>query len=260
MARKIRAKRIPELREQGMPRGPIAATRHMSMESVCGVFDQAGERHVHWGGAREMTGGEVCRMLCPDKHLRESVFHEPDWDYVRKEMAKVGVNLRPLHGDYRRECASRRLMATGSRGSAGATATMPPPGRSPSCATSPSRISTRRRLRCEGATPSAARIRSGSAKAAANPCSAKSGPPSCAAVVGRIFGRVKIGGAGLRPGASGIGPLEEARRGKARGRVRPRASEARVTALQASGGDPGPESRHGRHACTAAGDGGRGAR
>jgi len=38
MARKIRAKLIMELREQGLSRRKIAATRHMSMESVCGVL------------------------------------------------------------------------------------------------------------------------------------------------------------------------------------------------------------------------------
>ena len=38
MARKIRAKLIMELREQGLSRRKIATTRRMSMESVCEVF------------------------------------------------------------------------------------------------------------------------------------------------------------------------------------------------------------------------------
>ena len=46
MARKIRAKLIMELREQGLSRRTIAKTRHMSMESVCEVFDIASERGI----------------------------------------------------------------------------------------------------------------------------------------------------------------------------------------------------------------------
>ncbi|WP_418980204.1 hypothetical protein [Adlercreutzia equolifaciens] len=41
MARKIRAKLIMELREQGLSRRMIAKTRRMSMESACEVFDIA---------------------------------------------------------------------------------------------------------------------------------------------------------------------------------------------------------------------------
>mgnify|MGYP000864036012 FL=1 len=46
MARKIRAKPMMELREQGVSRRAIARTRHMSMESVCDVFDMAAERGI----------------------------------------------------------------------------------------------------------------------------------------------------------------------------------------------------------------------
>ena len=48
MARKIRAKLIMELREQGLSRRKIAKTRHMSMESVCDVFDIASDRGISW--------------------------------------------------------------------------------------------------------------------------------------------------------------------------------------------------------------------
>lgn len=46
MARKIQAKLIIQLCEQGSLRRQIARTRHMSMESVCEVFDQADERRI----------------------------------------------------------------------------------------------------------------------------------------------------------------------------------------------------------------------
>ena len=113
MARKIKAKLIMELREQGQSRRSIAKTRHMSMESVCEVFDIAAERGIAWADVANMPEDEVYRLFYPDRHVRESAFDEPDWDYVHKEMAKVGVNLRLLHDEYKADCARRHLVAMG---------------------------------------------------------------------------------------------------------------------------------------------------
>lgn len=123
MARKIKVKLIMELREQGMSKRSIARTRRMSMGSVCEVFDIADERGVSWRDVEGMSEDNVCRLFYPDKHARESVFHEPGWDRVHKEMAKVGVNLRLLHDEYKDECARRGLAPWATPGSAGATAT-----------------------------------------------------------------------------------------------------------------------------------------
>ena len=113
MARKIKAKLIMELREQGVSRRSIARTRRMSMDSVCGVFDIADERGITWAQVEGMSDDEVYRLFYPDKHVRESVFEEPDWDYVHKEMAKVGVNLRLLHDEYKAGCAKQHKVAMG---------------------------------------------------------------------------------------------------------------------------------------------------
>ena len=113
MARKIRAKLIMELREQGLSRRKIAKTRHMSMESVCEVFGIAAERGITWGDVEGMPDDEVYRLFYPDKHVRESVFEEPDWDYVHAEMAKVGVNLKLLHDEYREKCRRTGKVAMG---------------------------------------------------------------------------------------------------------------------------------------------------
>ncbi len=61
MARKIWAKLIIELREQGLSRRKIAATRHVSMESVCEVFDVAAERGIAWGDVKGMSEDDVYR-------------------------------------------------------------------------------------------------------------------------------------------------------------------------------------------------------
>ena len=82
MARKIRTKLIMELREQGLSRRKIAKTRHMSMESVCEVFDIAAERSISWGAVEGMSDDEVYRLFYPDKHVHENIFEEPSGYYA----------------------------------------------------------------------------------------------------------------------------------------------------------------------------------
>lgn len=113
MARKIRAKLIMELREQGLSRRMIAKTRRMSMESVCDVFDIATDRDIGWDEVKDMPDDDVYRLFYPDRHVRESIFEEPDWEYVHKEMAKVGVNLRLLHDEYKERCRRTGKVAMG---------------------------------------------------------------------------------------------------------------------------------------------------
>ncbi|WP_225749464.1 hypothetical protein [Paraeggerthella sp. Marseille-Q4926] len=103
MARKIR-QLIIELREQGLSRRKIAATRRMSMESVCEVFDIAAECGIAWDDVKGMTECGIYHLFYSDKHVRESAFEDPDRKCVYKEMAEARVNLRLLHD----ECRDKR--------------------------------------------------------------------------------------------------------------------------------------------------------
>ncbi len=85
MARKIKVKLIMELREQGM------SSRRMSMLSVCEVFDIASKRGIGWDDVKDLSDDETYRLFYPDRHLHESAFEEPNWDYIHKEIARVGV-------------------------------------------------------------------------------------------------------------------------------------------------------------------------
>lgn len=113
MARKIRAKLIMELRDQGMSRRSIVKTRHMSMGSVCEVFDIADDRGITWDQVKGMGDERVYELFYPDRNAREGVFEEPDWSYVHAEMAKVGVNLRLLHDEYKSKCSREHMVAMG---------------------------------------------------------------------------------------------------------------------------------------------------
>lgn len=113
MARKIRAKLIMELRDQGMSRRSIARTRHMSMGSICEVFDIADDRGITWDQVKGMGDELVYELFYPDRNVHESAFEEPDWSYVHAEMAKVCVNLRLLHDEYKSKCSREHMVAMG---------------------------------------------------------------------------------------------------------------------------------------------------
>ncbi len=94
MARKIKAKPIMELREQGQSRKSIAKTRHMSMESVCEVLSS--QRYV--GGCRRHAD-LVLRQFGNAELLGDPL-------HLARRRAR-GVHL----GDRRRHCAVDALVA-----------------------------------------------------------------------------------------------------------------------------------------------------
>lgn len=98
-----------ELRERGMSRRSIAKTRRMSMESVCEVFGIAEERGIDWADVEPLTDEEAYRLFYPDRGVRESVFEDPDWGYVHKEMAKVAMGHAKFCGDYGTWTAAKNL-------------------------------------------------------------------------------------------------------------------------------------------------------
>ena len=101
----------------------MAKSRHMSMELACDVFDIASERGISRNSVKGLSDDEAYRLLCLDKRVRESVFEEPDRGYVHKEKAKVGVNLRLLFEEQRRDVAEPARSPWAIRSSAAVTAT-----------------------------------------------------------------------------------------------------------------------------------------
>lgn len=105
MANKIRAKLILRLRAAGHSRNSIAKSQRMAKKSGCEVFDAADELGVAFSDVADKDDAEVYAMLFPGRHSKESVFAEPDWEYVHKELGKVGVTLDLLHDEYAEQCA-----------------------------------------------------------------------------------------------------------------------------------------------------------
>ena len=53
---------------------------------------------VGWDDIADSSEGEVYPALFPGRGVHQSVFAQPDWVQVHREMARVGVTLKLLHG------------------------------------------------------------------------------------------------------------------------------------------------------------------
>ena len=100
MVRKIQAKRVLRLHAQGLSGRAIARSQGMSRRSVPDVLDAARAVGVGWDDVAGKTDGEVYALLFPGRGERESVYERPDWAKVHRELARVGVTLGILHGEY----------------------------------------------------------------------------------------------------------------------------------------------------------------
>lgn len=113
MVRKIRAKLVLQLQAEGLSGRAISVSQGMSRKSVTAVIDAAERAGVRWDDVAELAESDVYSLVFPGRGEHESVFAQPDWDRVHKEMARVGVTLKLLHGEYADECALKNEPAMG---------------------------------------------------------------------------------------------------------------------------------------------------
>lgn len=100
MVRKIRAKLVLQLRAEGLSGRAIASSQGMSRKSITGVLEAADAAGVVWDDIVDRTDGDVYALLFPGRGEHQSVFAQPDWERIHREMARVGVTLKLLHGEY----------------------------------------------------------------------------------------------------------------------------------------------------------------
>lgn len=101
MANKINVKLILELRKAGMSRNNIAATRHMSRRSVSDVMHLSDELNITYDDVANLDADTVYRMFYPDKYAVETLYANPNYEYVHKELTRIGVNLKLLWEEYK---------------------------------------------------------------------------------------------------------------------------------------------------------------
>ena len=100
MAKKINVKLILELRSAGMGRNAIAASRHISKNSVGDVFHIADRMGISYENIAQMDEDTVYRKFYPDKFALESLYDKPDYEYVHQELKRTGVTLKLLWQEY----------------------------------------------------------------------------------------------------------------------------------------------------------------
>lgn len=113
MANKINVKLILELLDAGMSRNSIASTRHMSRSSVSEVIHISDERNIRFSDVRNLDENDIYRMFFPEKHAVENMYHDPDYDYIHKELKKVGVTLKLLWNEYKDSCGTDNAIPMG---------------------------------------------------------------------------------------------------------------------------------------------------
>ena len=78
----------------------------MSRKSVTAVLEAADALGIDWVEVKDLEDLAVYARLFPGRGEHESVFAQPDWNRVHKEMARVGVTLKLLHSEYVDACTS----------------------------------------------------------------------------------------------------------------------------------------------------------
>ena len=106
MVRKIKAKAILRLNDQGLSGRAIARSLGIARQSVAEVQAASAAAGIAYPDVETKPDDEVYSMLFPGRGERESVYEQPDWARVHRELARVGVTLRILHGEYADECAA----------------------------------------------------------------------------------------------------------------------------------------------------------
>lgn len=112
MVRKIRAKLVLRLRAEGFSGRQIAA-QGMSRHSVAAVLEAADREGVGFVDVAELDEAAVYARLFPGRGEHESVHAQPDWTVVHRELARVGVTLKLLHGEYVDRCHAEGATAMG---------------------------------------------------------------------------------------------------------------------------------------------------
>lgn len=112
VVRKIRAKLVLKLRSEGLSGRQIAG-HGMSRTSVAAVIAAADRERVDWDEIADLEEAAVYARLFPGRSEHDSVHAQPDWPLVHRELARVGVTLKLLHGEYLDRCQAEGSPAIG---------------------------------------------------------------------------------------------------------------------------------------------------
>ena len=113
MSNKINVKLILELAAQGLSQNEIAKTRHISKHSVGDVLRIAGEKGLSFEDVEGMNDDALYQTFFPERMTSGQSYELPDYDYVHKELRRVGVTLKLLWQEYREQCLKNGTIPVG---------------------------------------------------------------------------------------------------------------------------------------------------
>lgn len=113
MPTKIKVKAIMFLRDSGTSQRSIASSRQTSRNSIQDVFRIADDQAISWNQIKDLEENEVYELFYPTKFKKSSVQKEPNYDYVHKELKKVGVTLKLLWQEYISTCTDEDVIPFG---------------------------------------------------------------------------------------------------------------------------------------------------
>ena len=95
---------VLRLSSLGYSQRMIESMARCSRHTICDVLQAAKERDITWPLDGDITNADLKRMLFPDKHANTSLYVEPDYSYIHRELAKPGVTMVLLWEEYCRKC------------------------------------------------------------------------------------------------------------------------------------------------------------
>lgn len=101
-----RYKEILRLKSLGLSQEKIAEGCQVSKKTVNKVLKQTEEKNLSWPLDAELTDGEIEKLLFPEKSENRKVSKKrmPDFEHVRTELLKNGVNKKLLWTEYVDQC------------------------------------------------------------------------------------------------------------------------------------------------------------
>ena len=99
-----RYREILRLTALGLTQRDIMRSCGVSQKTVVRVQSRARELNLKWPLDHSMTDKAIEQLMYPDKAVPESSKKLPDYDYIRKELLRNGVNKKLLWTEYLEEC------------------------------------------------------------------------------------------------------------------------------------------------------------
>ena len=104
--KKVRYREILRLKAQGLSNTEVAAAAGCSRNTVSATARLAEEAGLAWPLPEDLGDFQLMRLLHPALGGPSGNYAEPDFARVHAELAKKGVTLSLLYGEYRDACAA----------------------------------------------------------------------------------------------------------------------------------------------------------